>query len=160
MEAQKEEVTYDVARLLESATQVELSNPSDEKQGSFHHGYRRNKAHVESVFEWVLKDFEPVKNVWLSHIEPGGYIPPHKDASPWLERWQIPIQPSGVFIIDGEEQEQVAGVPFRVAQWEWHSVTVGDTPRVHLVVDRDIVAHAGTARFEGAMGTDELRARL
>lgn len=141
---------YDPDRLADAAAQVRLSQPSDRtKHDSFHHGYRRNKgSDLRTVFEWVLKDFEPVDFVWLSHIEPGGDIPPHRDASPWLERWQVPIHPSGIFTIDGKEVEQVAGVPFQVKHWLWHSVTVGDTPRVHLVIDRDVVAHEGEGGFE------------
>ena len=142
--------TYPIDRLFESAESLDLCKPSDRTQhDSFHHGYRRNKQRIEEAFGWVLDDFAPVANAWLSHIEPGGDIPLHRDASPWLERWQIPIQPAGSFIIDGEEQEQTAGVPFQVAHWLWHRV-VNDTDRarIHLVVDRDVVAHEGKACFE------------
>ena len=138
-------MTYPVDRLLESAKQVTLSQPSDRtKADTFHHGYRRNKDdRFFEVFDWVLQDFAPVALAWLSHIEPGGDIPSHIDASPWLERWQVPIQTSGVMIVDGEEISQEPGVPFRVEHWKPHSVTVGERPRIHLVIDRDVVAREG-----------------
>ena len=138
-----------------SAASLELSKPSDRTvHDSFHHGYRRNKDRTfHEVFAWVLDDFAPVSTAWLSHILPGGDIPPHSDASPWLERWQIPIQPAGTFTIDGESVSQVAGVPFQVAHWTIHTV-VNDTdrPRIHLVIDRDVVAHEGEGGFVGDHG--------
>ncbi len=142
---------YDVARLVESAASLELSEPSDRAKhpGAFHHGYRRNKDRTfNDAFAWVLQDFEPVATAWLSHIEPGGDIPPHKDAAPWLERWQIPIQPAGTFCVDGEQLEQIAGVPFQVKHWTWHHVNNDtDRPRIHLIIDRDVVAHEGKGDF-------------
>jgi quercetin dioxygenase-like cupin family protein len=143
---------YDVDRLLNAAAQIELSQPSNrEVHDSFHNGYRRNKPRdISDTFAFVLDDFAPVAEAWLSHMEPGADIPLHKDASPWKERWQVPIQPAGRMTVDGEDIEQVAGVPFQVEHWKWHEV-VNDTdrPRIHLVIDRDVVAHEGTGKFHG-----------
>jgi quercetin dioxygenase-like cupin family protein len=128
---------YDVDRLLNAAAQIELSQPSNrEVHDSFHNGYRRNKPRdISDTF---------------AHMEPGADIPLHKDASPWKERWQVPIQPAGRMTVDGEDIEQVAGVPFQVEHWKWHEV-VNDTDRarIHLVIDRDVVAHEGTGKFHG-----------
>jgi len=137
---------YPVDRLVESAEATVLSEPSPD--GAVHGGYRRNKHQHLPCFGWVLEDFAPVKTAWLSYIEPGGYIRKHKDAGPWYERWQVPIRPSGTFTIGGVEVDQIAGVPFQVTHWEWHHLQVGDSPRVHLVIDRDIIAHDGTGDFQ------------
>ena len=142
---------YDVDKLFESLELVKFNKPSDRKAhpGAFHHGYRRNvQRNVNDAFGWVFEDFDPIDISWVSHIDPGGDIPPHKDASPWLERWQIPIQPAGTFIIDGEEVEQIAGVPFQVQHWTFHHVTNDtDRARIHLIIDRDVVAHEGKGEF-------------
>ena len=138
--------TYPVDLLRESADRFQLSNPGPNSK--IHKGYRRNMENIRDHFGWVLEDFEPVVNAWLSYMEPHGYINSHKDAAPWYERWQVPIQPSGTFIVDGEELTQEPGVPFRVEHWKWHEVRVGDRPRIHLVIDKDVVAHKGKGTFE------------
>lgn len=141
---------YDVARLVASLKLVDgLSNPSTLEATKVHAGYRRNAKPVREAFGWVLDDFAPVKESWLSHIEPGGFILPHKDAAPWYERWQVPIIPAGYMRVDWEDIDQQAGVPFRVEHWEWHEVVNNtDHPRVHLIIDRDVIAHKGVADFE------------
>ena len=147
--------SYPVDRLFASLELVEFNLPSNKADGSFHHGYRRNvKRDIADAFGWVLEDFEPVTVSWVSHIDAGGDIPPHSDASPWLERWQIPIQPAGYFTIGGEDQPQVAGVPFQVRHWLLHEV-VNDTdrPRIHLIIDRDVVAHKGVGDFESPVAS-------
>lgn len=85
-----------------------------------------------------MDDFTPVQEAWLSWIEPGGFIRPHRDAGPWWERWQVPITAAGMFRA-ATDTVPTDGVPFRVEQWKRHAV-VNDTdrPRVHLVVDRAV----------------------
>jgi hypothetical protein len=110
-----------------------------------HHGYRRvelvtagNPQPSADAWRDELDQFSPVWAAWLSWIEPGGFIRPHADAGPYRERWQVPICVSGSFVAGDRPVVQTAGVPFRVRHWEKHSVTVGDSRRVHLVIDRDI----------------------
>lgn len=141
-------MTYDVGRLWESLAQVEWSNPSQISQTGVHEGYRRNRADIRNVFAWLLSDFEPVKEVWISRIEPGGFIKPHRDAGPHYDRWQIPIQPAGTFTVNGIDIDQKPGVPFQVEHWEWHEIrNETDRPRIHLVIDRDVVVHKETTQF-------------
>ena len=80
----------------------------------------------------------PVRDASLSWLEPGGFIIPHRDAGPWLERWQIPIAASGEW--HGRESfTPEPGVSFLAEHWETHSVTNrGDSARIHLVLDRDV----------------------
>lgn len=141
-------MTFDVDRLLASYARVDrLSLPSTLEQTGVHDGYRQTQ--LVAPFTWVLEHFLPVKSAWLSVIGPGGFIRPHRDAGPWLERWQVPIVPAGRFIQDGVELAQAAGKPFQVFHWLTHEV-VNDTDhdRVHLVVDRNIVLRPGSDGFE------------
>lgn len=138
---------FDPERLADSYRQVtRLSNPSKYETTKAHDGYRQTQD--LAPFGWVLGEFAPVRSAWLSVIEPGGYIVPHVDGGPYWERWQVPIHPSGRMVEDGRELTQLAGVPFRVRQWLTHEVVNdGDRDRVHLVIDRDLVAHPGNGRF-------------
>jgi len=135
---------YDPDRLLQALRMVnDWSLPSTYAQTKVHHGYRRaalvQAGHwlpVAELFWFVLNDFSPTHEVWISHIDPGGFIVPHNDASRWRERWQVPIQPAGVMVLDGVETTSEAGVPFPVAHWAPHSVwNLTDKPRIHLVID-------------------------
>jgi hypothetical protein len=100
-------------------------------------------------FMFVLDQFAPVWSAWVSRIEPGGLIHPHIDQGPYRERWQIPIQPAGVM----NGVEAVAGVPFRVNHWEPHSVeNPTDRPRIHLVIDRDVIVDAQPTPFRRLEG--------
>lgn len=91
------------------------------------------KPHAD-LFGFVWDAMNPVRDVTLSWIEPGGFITPHRDAGPWFERWQIPIVTSGGGLTGPP------GDAFPVTHWEPHFVTNrGDTARIHLVVDRDVL---------------------
>lgn len=104
-----------------------------------HDGYRRNRRNdiLWDCFGWVFDGFAPVHTAWLSWIDAGGFIRTHIDAGPHRDRWQVPIRPSGTMTVDGEKMWAEAGVPFQVRHWLPHSVMVGTTPRVHLVIDRE-----------------------
>lgn len=117
------------------------SLPSTYRDTGVHHGYRRvvlvsagkPQPHAQ-LFEVVWEALTPVADAWLSWIEPGGFIVPHRDAGPWRERWQVPIEPSGQWC--GQPTPVEA---FTVRHWEPHMVTNrGPRPRIHIVVDRDI----------------------
>lgn len=102
-------------------------------------------APAAAPFMFVLDTFAPVWSAWVSCIEPGGLIHPHIDQGPYRERWQVPIQPAG--LMNGAEA--VAGVPFRVKQWEPHSVeNTTDRSRIHLVIDRDVMVDSRPTPFQ------------
>lgn len=120
------------------------SHPSTFASTGVHHGYRRVVlAHLEA-FRFVLDRFEPVADAWLSRIDPGGFIVPHRDAGPYRERWQIPIATAGT--LNGIPAED--GVPFQVWHWLPHWVeNPSDRPRIHLVIDRAVIVNPATDPF-------------
>ena len=141
-------VRFDAEKMVSIIGQVPesaWSTPSAFRDTDVHHGYRRvplvtAKYHypVASLFDVVWDAFGPVRDATLSQLLPGGFIVPHRDAGPWLERWQIPIVVSGQWH-SVDPPSVVAGFPFMVKHWESHAVTNrGSVPRIHLVVDRDI----------------------
>ena len=98
-------------------------------------------------FSFVLAVFNPVHSAWLSWIDPGGFIVVHRDGGPYRERWQVPIATAGS-MTQGEAEVATDGLSFRVRQWEPHSVdNPTDRPRVHIVIDRDIVINRPTLPF-------------
>lgn len=139
--------TFDPSRLAASLRYVEdWSLPSHYADTGVHHRYRR--ALTFKGFGWVLDEFAPIVWAQLAEVGPGGFIACHRDAGPYRERWHVPIVAAGVFIQNGDETTPVVGEAFQVRHWEPHSVwnpTV--TPRVHLMIDRDLEA-APTGAFE------------
>lgn len=121
------------------------SLPSVYAETGVHHGYRRivlvNATHrlpAAEPFGVVLDAFAPVFEAWLSWIGPGGFIRPHRDAGPWRERWQVPIQAAGEFRAT-EAFVPVDGRAFPVEHWKPHAViNTTDQPRIHVVIDRDM----------------------
>lgn len=122
------------------------SLPSTYASTRVHHGYRRvtlvdaGRRWAEAEpFDLVLQALAPVHGAWLSWIDPGGFIVPHRDAGPWRERWQVPIAAAGRFHHDTDTFAPADGVAFAVQHWRPHAV-VNDTdrPRIHVVVDRDV----------------------
>lgn len=137
--------TYDPAALRVALAAVPAGSwslPSTYRETRVHHGYRRvvlvSAGQPQSAavpFGWLFAEFAPVRDSWLSWIDPGGFIVPHRDSGPWFERWQVPIQASGLF----DDHRPEDGRPFKVSHWCEHYVwNDGDAPRVHLVIDRDI----------------------
>ena len=121
------------------------SLPSTFAETRVHHGYRRvvlveaGGLRAEAApWRFVLDKLAPVHAAWLSWIAPGGFIVPHRDAGPWRERWQVPIQAAGDFHM-AQDSTPRDGVAFTVRHWEPHAVTNRTgRPRIHLVVDRDV----------------------
>jgi hypothetical protein len=98
-------------------------------------------------FAPVLALFEPIRDAWLSWIDPGGFIVRHRDAGPYYDRWQVPIRTAGWMQQETAEAAQ-DGRPFRVRHWLPHSVANPSTePRIHLVIDRDVVANPSRDAF-------------
>lgn len=131
-----------------------LSLASDITDNGVHHGYRRcvivnGGTYRLAEFAGLLAEFEPVRECWLSWIEPGGHIVEHIDGGPYYERWQVPLTANGVLRQGDTDVDHVVGEPFRVSQWEWHSVTNDSAhARVSLVIDRNIPAGVPTAPFQ------------
>lgn len=119
-----------VPDLTQIVAGVEWSEPSTFDQTEVHHGYRRNKGHLPALYdEWGTQD------LWLSWIDPGGYILPHRDAGPYRRRIQIPIRPSGYMWTEADGWTHHTS-RFEVPHWGPHAVVnPGPGPRVHLVVD-------------------------
>lgn len=141
--------TFDPAALhaaLRAVPPGSWALPSQYRENLVHHGNRTlslvracTRLPAADPFRFVLEKFAPVQTAWLSWLEPGGFITPHRDAGPWRERWQIPIQAAGLLDEAGDQSVPVDGVPFRVRHYDRHSVwNTGDQPRIHLVLDRDI----------------------
>lgn len=119
------------------------SLPSTYAGTHVHHGYRRT-ALVDAgtvrpegeAFRFVFDELEPVYTAWLSWIDPGGFIVPHRDGGPWRERWQVAIRPAGTLHQEPQPVEPLPGEAFRVCHWEPHWLeNPTDGPRVHLVAD-------------------------
>lgn len=133
-----------------------FSDPSRVGENNVHDGYRRlnlvvNGMRTEAAppFAFVLDEYEPILNAWLSSLEPGGFIRPHRDAGPWRERWHVPVQPAGWIRQGGATITPEAGVPFLVEHWVEHELanpTVRE--RVHLVIDRQKIAQPGRGGFD------------
>ncbi|UGT65322.1 aspartyl/asparaginyl beta-hydroxylase domain-containing protein [Nocardia gipuzkoensis] len=131
------------------------SLPSAYSETRVHHGYRRvvlvsarQPWDHAALFSDVLAAFAPVWEAWLSWIEPGGFIAPHRDAGPWRERWQVPIGAAGEWHGDNRFRPE-SGIPFVVQHWESHAVVNNtDQPRIHLVLDRDVWLDRAPEPFE------------
>lgn len=130
------------------------SLPSTYQETGVHHGYRRvvlvSAGHFNpyaDLFGFVWDALHPVRDVTLSRLDPGGFIVPHRDAGPWLERWQVPIVAAGQW--HGGGATALPGVAFQVCHWEPHAVTNREhRARVHLVIDRDIAIKRDPLPFE------------
>lgn len=112
------------------------SKPSTFEATQVHHGYRTAPGFQEDVYEqmFIAGVEGEIKTVWWAMLEPGGYIIPHIDASPWFTRWHFPIEPAGYLWENGDLSEPTE--PFTVTHWEPHAVwNPTDRQRIHLIVD-------------------------
>jgi hypothetical protein len=102
-----------------------------------------------ALFGFVLSAFAPVWTAWVAMVPARGFIGPHIDEGPYHERWHVPIRVAGTF--DG--RVVVAGASFPVRHWEPHRVdNPTDVPRVHLVIDRDVLMDVPAAPFQRVEG--------
>lgn len=128
------------------------SQPSRYRQNGVHHGYRvirlgggQHWSPMAGPFRFVLDRYTPVRAAFLSWLAPGGFIAPHRDRGPYLQRWQVPVQAAGMFDAD----RPADGVPFPVEHWREHAVwNDTDLPRIHLVIDRDLAVDVPAAPYE------------
>lgn len=133
---------------LEAIPPAVWSLPSTFEVTRVHHGYRRAVlADLADAFGFVLDRFQPVRDAWLSWIQPGGFIVPHRDGGPYYDRWQVPITTAG-WTEQATAEAATDGVPFQVRHWLIHSVrNPSDRPRVHLVIDRGVIVNNSRDAF-------------
>jgi hypothetical protein len=119
-----------------------------EGSSALHHGYQTCLLWHGGFYTpdgdrlaWLLEQFQPLVYARATRLLPGGWIDRHVDMGDNMERWQIPVSPSGTFHIDEIPVEQIPGRPFLVAfdQPHWLDVPADAPPRTTLVVDRTLV---------------------
>lgn len=153
-------VRFDASRLVTALDGIPAeawSLASTYADTRVHHGYRRvvlvsaghPQPHAE-LFGFVWAALHPIRDAWLSWIDPGGFIVPHRDPGPWRERWQVPISAEGQWLSRYRKDFfPEAGRAFRVEHWEPHAVLNRNAnPRIHLVLDRDIEIGLAPKPFE------------
>ena len=114
------------------------SLPSTLEATSVHHGYATAKAIALQVLSVVGPNGGiPVKG-WYARLDPGGFILPHTDQGPWVERWHYPVQPAGYIWQEDDGVVESPLDPFHVKHWRPHAVwNPHHIPRVHLIVEYD-----------------------
>lgn len=112
---------------------IEWSQPSTFKATGVHHLYRTAPATLDDLADMVgLVD---VGKVWFGMLEPGGFIIPHIDKSPWYRRFHYPIDPAGYIWQNGTVLESPTE-PFEIRHYEPHAVwNPTSRRRVHLIVE-------------------------
>lgn len=112
---------------------VKWSQPSTYAVTGVHHGYRTAPGTIDDLAD--LYGLDGVVKVWWGMLDPGGFIVPHIDASPWFRRWHYPIEPAGFVWHDGETLESPVE-PFEIRHNEPHAVwNPTSKRRVHLIVE-------------------------
>ena len=119
------------------------SQPSTYTTGTgVHHGYATARASVDDYKETVPSDERPnydqFERAWYAKLDPGGFILPHTDAGPWVERWHYPIQPAGYIWQEDDGIVESPLDPFQVAHHRPHAVwNPHHIARIHLIVEYD-----------------------
>ncbi len=130
---------------------VAWSQPSTYSEGTgVHHGYSTAKAtHWLTGVQLDLS--KPLSTAWYAKLEPGGFIVPHIDEGPWVERWHYPISGKGLVwqewddpgpsqrLWDSEDGSAAwSYVPYRMNHHKPHAVwNPYDEPRIVLIVEYD-----------------------
>lgn len=110
---------------------MKWSQPSTYAQTGVHHGYSTMEHRGDSPIPDAVK-------VWWGRLEPGGFIVPHIDKSPWRRRWHYPVLPSG-YVWDSDGTRAAPSEPFAMRHHEPHAVWVppDQPPRLHLIAEFD-----------------------
>ncbi len=139
---------------------IAWSQPSTYTTGTgVHHGYSTAPAEPPNPNEMTYYAGNAVhgKNAWYAKLDPGGFIVPHIDQGPWVERWHYPISGRGQVWQDWPQDEryktfveyrrthdiQNYGVlapqgPYRMNHHKPHAVwNPYDQPRIVLIVEYD-----------------------
>ncbi len=118
------------------------SQPSTYSEGTgVHHGYSTAKADpLASPNNIFASGAEPI-TAWYAKLDPGGFIIPHVDQGPWVERWHYPISGKGRVWQESSAQSQLAIQyinPYRMNHHKPHAVwNPSDEPRIVLIVEYD-----------------------
>ena len=123
---------------------IDWSNPSTYAETGVHHGYATAKM-ILPPGDWGLEpNPEPVEKAWWAKLDPGGFIVPHIDAGPWVERWHYPesgagrVRQSGWPGRVGPWTVTAPSIPYRMNHHLPHAVwNDGDEPRIILIVEYD-----------------------
>ncbi len=88
---------------------VDWSKPSTYTEGTgVHHGYSTAKADpLASPNNIYASGAEPI-TAWYAKLDPGGFIVPHIDQGPWVERWHYPISGDGTVWQDWNDDGSAA----------------------------------------------------
>ncbi len=135
---------------------IAWSNPSVYSEGTgVHHGYSTAPAHIPAELVRLsdhLTGFEvsnsEMAKAWYAKLDPGGFIIPHIDQGPWVERWHYPIIGQGSVWQDWDNNGTVTLrhiVPigelfggYRMNHHQPHAVwNPHDEPRIVLIVEYD-----------------------
>ena len=139
---------------------VDWSNPSTYTTGTgVHHGYATAKVpdsdtYPELASGAVFYNRWPA-SAWYAKLDPGGFIIPHIDQGPWMERWHYPISGQGRVWQEWDEDgispmmvdtRLATFAPYRMNHHQPHAVwNPFDYPRVVLIVEYDTPVDQPTA---------------
>lgn len=113
---------------------IQWSAPSEFSVVGVHHGYRTAPGTLDDL--GGLDVPSGVVRVWFGMLEPGGFIVPHIDKSPWFRRWHYPIEPAGYLWQNGSVTEPTE--LFEIRHHEPHAVwNPTEKRRVHLIVETE-----------------------
>ena len=128
---------------------IAWSQPSTYTEGTgVHHGYSTAPAPASDS----LPVLAPIKagdprwpdHAWYAKLDPDGFIIPHIDQGPWVERWHYPISGAGYVWQEWEDRKEPAlgfragDVPYRMNHHKPHAVwNPEDEPRIVLIVEYD-----------------------
>lgn len=94
---------------------IAWSKPSIYSEGTgVHHGYATAKA-PELSGSWSNPERPedgPVAKIvkgWYTKLDSGGFIVPHVDQGPWVERWHYPISGKGYVWAEWDYHDPVTG---------------------------------------------------
>ncbi len=123
---------------------VVWSKPSTYSEGTgVHHGYSTAKADARSEWSVDIAARGEVSSVWYAKLDPGGFIVPHVDQGPWVERWHYPISGQGYVWQEWEFNSPTLvspsqTIPYRMNHHKPHAVwNPYDEPRIILIVEYD-----------------------
>lgn len=116
-----------------------------------HHGYSTAPADAFYAPNNVHASGAIVTTMWYAKLDPGGFIVPHVDQGPWLERWHYPISGKGWVWQDWPRDERfktfthmtnyaalLPQIPYRMNHHQPHAVwNPYDEPRIILIVEYD-----------------------
>ena len=125
------------------------SKPSTYTSGTgVHHGYSTAKASQESLPYPDQRAQRWPNLAWYTKLDPGGFIVPHVDQGPWMERWHYPISGQGSVWQDWDDDgtntlrlmvsvDELFGA-YRMNHHKPHAVyNRFDEPRIVLIVEYD-----------------------